>query len=180
MRPGWGGPVTPAYTGDGRGSTTSAKDHHDDLNDLGPVSKSPLLYRNPGRPGCLGRHRPRRRGQPGGSQPAPICRHHGWHARPPRRGDAKPSLCGTARGGQPHRRLIHPSCRVGGVTVVVVRPGDRQRLAAAQAILNRYLGAGLYSAEKLSGIAADAEAMLATWDEGEVSGAAVARLLHPD
>ena len=61
----------------------------------------------------------------------------------------------------------------------MVRPGNDQRLAAAQELLNRHLGENLYSRERLLGVASDDEAMLATWDEGVVLGAAVARLIYP-
>lgn len=66
------------------------------------------------------------------------------------------------------------------MAVVVVRPSDTRRLAAAQVILNRHLGEHLYSHQKLEAIAADDEALLAAWDEASVLGAAVARLLHAD
>jgi GNAT superfamily N-acetyltransferase len=66
------------------------------------------------------------------------------------------------------------------VSVVVVRPGDNARLAAALALLNRYLGEQIYSPDKLAEATRDAEALLTTWDDGGVQAAAVARLLYPE
>jgi GNAT superfamily N-acetyltransferase len=66
------------------------------------------------------------------------------------------------------------------VSIVVVRPGDSGRLDAALALLNHSLGEQIYSTEKLAEATRDAEAILTTWDDGGVKGAAMARLLYPE
>jgi GNAT superfamily N-acetyltransferase len=66
------------------------------------------------------------------------------------------------------------------VSVVVVRPGDGTRLAAARDLLNRCLGEQIYGPDKLAEATRDAEALVTTWEEGGVQGAAVARLLYPE
>jgi GNAT superfamily N-acetyltransferase len=66
------------------------------------------------------------------------------------------------------------------VSVVVVKPGDGARLAAALTLLNRTLGEQIFSPGRLAEATRDAEALLTVWDDGDVQGAAVARLLYPD
>ena len=66
------------------------------------------------------------------------------------------------------------------MSVVVVKPGDDARLGAALSLFNGYLGEQIYSPERLAEVTRDTEALLTTWDEGGVQGAAVSRLLYPE